>query len=198
MQTFMPSNFQVAKFLCEHLIEKQTFDFYSQPKSEEEAYSVSCYPETVQFCSQSAVKNCNSPMPHASQGVNKKSKVKAKEFLTIVLCFPTSSPSLQVKYKVSCQVKALTPYARNITKLHWPYKNHSIWERSLLKTKNYSDLKTENPLLSGNGHCVRARNVTDLRKQAFWDLPFSELQFLRVSCRTSYAKIFTQKQDPCR
>lgn len=45
------------------------------------AYSVSCYQESTQSCSDAGAKNCSTSVPYATQGANEKRQVRAKEFL---------------------------------------------------------------------------------------------------------------------
>lgn len=52
------------------------------------AYSVSCYQESIQSCSDAGAKNCYSPVPYATQGANEKSQVRAKEFLITACVSP--------------------------------------------------------------------------------------------------------------
>lgn len=74
------------------------------------------------------------------------------------------------------------------------------WEPNNYSNLNQSDLrKTENPPLSEYSHCASVRNITGILKtHSLWYLPFSELLFLSVSCKTSSAKILAQRKYPSR
>lgn len=75
----------------------------------------------------------------------------------------------------------------------WKPNNDSDLNQSVLR-------KTENPPLSGYGHCTSVRNITEILKKPESLVPtlFSELLLLRVSCKASYANILAQRKYPCQ